>query len=51
MIYEIIVSLDFNGKNFTEKVDEELPDIIIKFKVHPIIQSYTMNAFEESIKA
>jgi hypothetical protein len=32
-------------------VDDELPDIDIKFKVHPIIQSYTMKAFKESIVA
>lgn len=51
MIYEILVSLDFNGKGKTDKVDDELPDIEIKFKVHPIIQNYTMKAFRESIIA
>ena len=51
LIYEIVVSLDFNGKNKTDKVDDELPDVDIKFKVHPIIQNYTMKAFKESQKA
>lgn len=48
LIYEIVVSLDFSGKGKTDKVDDELPDIDIKFKVHPIIQNYTMAAFPES---
>ena len=43
-----MVSLDFSGKGKTDKVDDELPDIDIKFKVHPIIQNYTMTAFPES---
>lgn len=51
LIYEILVSLDFNGKNKTEKVDDELPDVDIKFKVHPIIQSYTIKAFPEAQRA
>lgn len=34
-----MVVLDFSGKKpKVEKIDEKLPDIDIKLKVHPIIQ-------------
>ena len=51
LIYEILISLDFNGNGNTDKVDDELPDIEIKFKVHPIIQNYTQEFFKESLTA
>lgn len=41
--------LDFSGKKSKiEKQDKTLPDIDIKFKVHPIIQAYSMSAYPES---
>lgn len=52
LIYNIKISLDFSGKNNrTEKIDKDLPDIIIKFKTHPIINYYNQLNFSEARKA
>ena len=52
LIRDIQIVLDFSGKqNKVEKQDKKLPDIEIKFKVHPIIQSYSSKAFPEAEQA
>ena len=44
-----MVVLDFSGKKpKVEKVDDKLPDIDIRFKVHPIVQLYSIGAFPEA---
>ena len=52
LIREILIKFDYSGKtDRIEKQDDTLPDIEIKFKVHPIIQKSTTNNYEESLTA
>jgi len=48
LIREIIIILDFSGKQKIEKQDESLPDIEINFKTHPLIQRGNLNNFKEA---
>ena len=53
LIREILIKFDYSGKTDgkIEKLDDPLPDIEIKFKVHPIIQKTTTQNYQESFHA
>ena len=53
LIREIQIKFDYSGKTDgkLEKLDDSLPDIEIKFKVHPIIQKSTATNYQESNEA